>query len=209
MNNAVVGVLSFVSGAAIAAFVTYKIVDKKTEEKYDALFQEELASVKEKFTVPRNPIKAFLEEKGDTKVDAILAEKVASPIAKPSLKETYARTIGNYKNYSNVEYEKEKDEDKGKSIYVVTPEEFASDDDYETEELTLYADGILADADDTILNPDEVVGKGSLDRMGEYEDDTLHVKNEIRKLYYEVLVDERSYEEATGKTPHLDKDEED
>ena len=77
MNNAVVGILSFVSGAAIAAFVTYKIVDKKTEEKYDALFQEELASVKEKFTVPKNPIKAFLEEKGDTKVDVILAEKVS------------------------------------------------------------------------------------------------------------------------------------
>jgi len=208
MKNAIVGILSFLGGAAIAAFVTYKVVDKKAEEKYEALFQEELASVKERFTVPKaNPVKDFVESKSNIPVSDIVSTK--SPLEKPSLKVAYARSIENYRNYSNRDYEKEREEKEDKTAYVVTPEEFGEDDDYETQELTFYADGILADEDDTILNADEVLGKGSLDHMGEYDDDTLHVKNEKRKLYYEVLADERSYEEATGKTPHLDKDGED
>lgn len=208
MNNAVVGILSFLGGAAVAAFVTYKVVDKKAEEKYEALFQEELASVKERFTVPKtNPVKEFLESKANTPVSDIVSPKVSTE--KPSLKVAYARSIEHYTNYSNKDYEKERDEKEDKTAYVITPDEFGEDDDYETQELTFYADGILADEDDTILDADEVLGRGSLDHMGDYEDDTLHVKNEKRKLYYEVLVDERSYEDATGKTPHLDKDEED
>lgn len=208
MKNAIVGILSFLGGAAIAAFVTYKVVDKKAEEKYETLFQEELASVKERFTVPKaNPVKDFVESKSNIPVSDIVSTK--SPLEKPSLKVAYARSIENYRNYSNRDYEKEKEDKEDKTAYVVTPEEFGEDDDYETQELTFYADGILADEDDTILNADEVLGKGSLDHMGEYDDDTLHVKNEKRKLYYEVLADERSYEEATGKTPHLDKDGED
>ena len=216
MNNTVVGIVSFIGGAALAAFVTYKVVDKRAEEKYEALFQEELASVKEKFTVPKaNPVKDFVDSVGSIPADTITSGKISSDKIdkvipeKPSLKVAYARSIEHYTNYSNRDYEPEREEKGDKTVYVVTPEEFAEDDTYETQELTLYADGILADTDDTILDADEVVGKGSLDRMGEYEDDTLHVKNEKRKLYYEILADERSYEDATGKTPHLDKDEED
>ena len=48
-----------------------------------------------------------------------------------------------------------------------------------------------------------------MNHIGDYEDDAVHVKNDDRKVYYEVLVDERSYKDATGKDPHLDKDEED
>ena len=42
--------------------------------------------------------------------------------------------------------------------------------------------------------------------MGEYEDDALHVKNNVRKVYYEVLADERSYIDATGKSVDADYD---
>jgi len=53
-----------------------------------------------------------------------------------------------------------------------------------------------------------VLGKGTLEHMGEYEEDALHVCNPVKKIYYEILADERSYEKATKKKPHLSDDEE-
>ena len=75
--------------------------------------------------------------------------------------------------------------------------------------MTYYADGILADEDDTILNLDEVIGEDAVNHIGDYEDDAVHVRNDARKVYYEVLVDERSYKTVTGKDPNPDKDGED
>jgi hypothetical protein len=203
MNNTVLfSALSFIGGAAISGFVVWKIVDKKCEEKYEALYQEELKSIKEHFTVPKvETTKADPEKKEESQQE--IAMKATN---KPTLAD-YAKNVRKYTNYSNVELDEEKINKK--HAYVINPDEYGEDDEYEQQELTFYADGILADEDDTILDADEVLGKDSINHIGDYEDDAVHVKNEARKVYYEVLVDNRSYEDATGKKPHLDKDEED
>lgn len=79
--------------------------------------------------------------------------------------------------------------------YVIEPEEFGEMDDYEKILLTYYdGDGVLADDNyDRIDDPDVVVG----DAIAEFEDtDVVYVRNDNRKIDYEITLDEREYTEA-------------
>lgn len=193
----------FVLGAISGGTVTYFITKKKFEERA----QKEIDSVKEYFTVPKVELKKddIAKEPIDEKKDVIAEQAVK----RPSLTE-YAKKLkdGGYVNYSDKNVNPEKDEKIESSMKpeVIDPNEYGDDETYDQVSLTLYADGVLADEDDTILNINEVIGEGNLDRMGEYEDDALHVKNNVRKVYYEVLADERSYIDATGKSVDADYD---
>ena len=63
-------------------------------------------------------------------------------------------------------------------------------DDYETIELTYYKNGYVTDDQDILMSNDEVeeaIGWNNITRMGEYEEDALHVRNEKRKTDYEIL----------------------
>jgi hypothetical protein len=78
--------------------------------------------------------------------------------------------------------------------YVITPEEFGERDDYETASLTYFADGILADdTDQMVEDVDDTVGTDSLTHFGEYEDDSVFVRNDDLKCDYEILLDVRKY----------------
>ena len=192
-------VLGAISGGAAAYFFTKK--------KAEAKAQAEIDSVKERFTVPRVELKKEESDKKDIAKEfienklGVIAEQATK---KPSLTE-YARKLkdGGYTNYSNTEDSDNKDKiiDASMRSVVIHPNNYGDDETYDQVSLTLYADGILADEDDTILDANEVLGEGNLDHMGEYEDDALHVQNNIRRVYYEVLAEERSYKEATGKDP--------
>ena len=209
MNKAVDYILAFVGGAAVSGLVTWKIAEKKLEAKYEAMYQEDLKSVKERFTVPRMEKKVESESKEEEKKDAV---KVA--LDKDSITEYYKKIkpyAATYTNYSNVEDEEDKAhfEPRVDRIDVISPDDFDNEDEFEKQEVTLYADGTLADEDYTVLDPDVIVGKDNLKRMGEYEDGAMYVKNFARRVVYQILEDRRYYEDVTGKVPHLIKDEED
>lgn len=211
MNNAILyAALAFVGGAAVGGFVGYKFAEKK----FSDLADEEIKSVKEHFTVPIEVKKKVEKKPGEENPED--ASKKA--LNKPGLVE-YTKRLkeATYVNYSDKEEEKKSgrypwessDKFSKDGPYVVSPNEYGDEDDYDQSDLILYADGILADRDDNIIdNVDEVLGKGTLEHMGEYEEDALHVCNPVKKMYYEILADERSYEKATKKKPHLSDDEE-
>ena len=78
--------------------------------------------------------------------------------------------------------------------YIITPDEFGEFDDYETISLTYYADGVLTDdMDEPIEDVDGLVGVDSLSHFGEYEDDSVFVRNDRMKADYEILSDLRNY----------------
>lgn len=208
----ILGILgALVGGAAIGSFVTYKVVGKKLGDEYEARYQEQVKDLKAHFTVPKVE-KAVQDKKELAKKKA--EKNVPAPAEKPTLVEM-TKKLKAYTNYSNVEPEPAEEKYKGKP-YVISPEEYGEETDYELEELTFYADGILANSFDEILNIDEYIGKESIKHIGDYEKDTLHIKNDGKKFYYEVLVDERSYLDVTDKTAdedynlyrYLDKDDE-
>lgn len=91
--------------------------------------------------------------------------------------------------------EKREEEDDMDKPYVITPEEF-SDSDYNSETLTYWADGVVTDTDDEPLSEDqieELIGKDSLTHFGEYEDDSVFVRNDNLRTDYEILADTRAY----------------
>ena len=84
----------------------------------------------------------------------------------------------------------------GTRPYVIPPEDFGDDPDYKTVSLTYYADKVLTDEDNHVINPgriDDLIGEDSLTHFGEYEEDSVFVRNEKRKTDYEILLDMSNY----------------
>lgn len=91
---------------------------------------------------------------------------------------------------------KEVDDKMENRPYVIPPDEFDMED-YDTCSLTYYSDGILADENNDIVEDvEDTVGEESLTHFGEYEDDSVFVRNDKLKIDYEILLDIRRYEES-------------
>ena len=81
--------------------------------------------------------------------------------------------------------------------YVISPDEFGNEFDYEEVSLTYYADGVLTDDQDNIIEDVEgLVGLDSLNHFGEYEDDSVFVRNDALQTDYEILADLRNYSDV-------------
>ena len=192
--------MAFIFGASIGSVVTWMYVKKK----YEQLAKEEIDSVKEVFS------------KRETN-DAMKEAKFNKQEEKPDLK-MYAAMVheNNYTNYSNTDSKDETKKEvrkqdngneKGYFAYVITPEEFGEFDDYEKVSLSYFDDQILADENlDIVDDVDETVGVDSLTHFGEYEDDSVFVRNDERKCDYEILLDHRDYEDVVRKKPQSTED---
>lgn len=195
MSTTLSKVIIFVIGAGVGSFVTWKVV----ETKYKRIAQEEIDSVIEKFS-PRK------EKEEETEKEVAVEREIPKKEEKPEFA-AYASTLNNlgYTNYASTDSET-KEEPKGKEPYVIPPEEFGykEDEGYETETLYYYKDKILADEhDNRIEDVEGAVGCDSLTHFGEYEDDSVFVRNEQRKIDYEILLCERRYSDVIKNNPHL------
>ena len=101
-------------------------------------------------------------------------------------------------NYNTEQTDREEGPEVKDKPYVIAPEEFGDGEyDYDLVSLTLYADGVLEDPNGDIIEDVEgTVGVDSLDHFGEYEDDSVFVRNDRLKTEYEILKDLRTSAEA-------------
>ncbi len=179
MNNKLVGILSFAVGGAVG----FAAANKLMKDKYEQLVQDEIDSVKA----------AFRKEHP-------LPEKKERP--KPTEKERKA-----YSEYTaKLGYTEEKKPVPVQEPHIISPEEFGDQDEYDEISLTYYADGTVTDDNDRAMSEDEVeetIGKESLTHFGEYEDDSVFVRNDRLKADYEVLMDQRSYADVLREKPYL------
>jgi len=192
--NKTINFMMFVLGVAVGSVVTWRYVEKK----YEQIAQDEIDSVKEVFS------KRETEFTEDTEVQI----KADNAKKKPSVIEyaAWLRKRG-YTNYSDMVDEKpEEVKEEPMSVdkpYVIAPEEFGELDDYETISLIYYTDQILADDNDVIVDDiEDVVGFDSLNSFGEYEDDSVFVRNDRLKCDYEILLDQRKYSDVIKRRPH-------
>ena len=199
MNSKFLNFAMFVFGAAIGSAVTWKYI----KEKYEQIAQEEIDSVKETFSKvePKNKNHGKVEENHAQ----VRAERENN---KSNIVEYAAKLQENgYTNYSNMSNGPEKNNKPSVSVkeednkqmvdggpYVIPPEEFGEFDDYEKISLTFYADKVLTDDDDQLIdNIEEIVGNKALESFGDYEDDSVFVRNNKLKCDYEILLDQRKY----------------
>lgn len=206
MKNSLSKVVIFAVGAAIGSAVTWKFV----KTKYERIAQEEIDSYKEYCGKKFEP-KEFEPREFETVGDAIVAgiadgsSRPQPSAIKPDLREYAARIqeqgYTDYSNNSKSEGNTEEMTDVEKP-YVIEPNEYG-ECGYETVELTYYSDGVLADDMDNVVDDvDDIVGLDSLTQFGEYEDDSVHVRNDRLKCDYEILLDHRKYSDVTNNSPH-------
>lgn len=196
MNNKAVPFLMFVLGAAIGSFVTWRYI----KDIYERIAQEEIDSVKEVFLRREEEMSSENEEP---------KRKIAACYENGASKTEYAAILQRegYTNYSNMS-EKEGTEMAEDKPYVISPEEFGEFDEYEKISLTYYSNNILADENDEVIEDvEETVGFESLTHFGEYEDDSVFVRNDIRRCDYEILLDQRSYSDVVKRMPHRVEEE--
>ena len=78
--------------------------------------------------------------------------------------------------------------------FVIDPSEFGENPEYDTETLTYFADGVLVDdVDDVIEEPDIVVGLENLKIFEEFGATSVYVRNDIYKTDYEIIRDDWNY----------------
>ena len=89
-----------------------------------------------------------------------------------------------------------------KDPYVISSDEFGFFDDYEEITLTYYADDILADDQDRIIEDKEsIIGRDALSRLTNTDDETVYVRNEKLKVDYEICYDYKQFAEVVDEQP--------
>lgn len=216
MNNAF-GVAAFIFGAAVGSVATWYVV----KDKYEKLAQEEIDSVKEVFSKKKT---SEDDEASENEPDESNDKKAEFTKDKPDIFEYTKKRYGD-PAYETVDYtshsvkeddtwdvppedEPEDDDEpegepevetkewKWNPPYVISPEE-AGEGDYDVTELTYYSDQILADElDDIVEDPESWVTFEALGHFGEYEDDSVYVRNERLHCDFAILRDSRRWSDV-------------
>lgn len=196
MNSTLSKIVIFAAGALVGSVATWAIVKKH----YEDIANEEIESVKQRFTIEKDEsIEDEFEDSLKNDNDPITEIPIQKAIEENMTIREYAAKLHEegYTDYTDVEkIEQNKPQ-------VISPDEFGEIEVYEQETLTYYADNVLTDdMDNVIENVDAMVGKESLTTFGQYEDDAVHVRNDEFKCYYEILLDVRKYSEVYSRNSH-------
>lgn len=195
----------FAAGALVGSLFTWSY----TKKYYEKIADDEIESMKEW-------LKRRVEEQ-DKKSEDRFAKPVEtpnSPSAKPDLMEYAAKVkgLGYYTDYSRKTEETEPEEETEEvdildEPYVIKPEIFG-EEGYEEVSLTHYADGVLTDEQDNpIEDVDGMVGADYAEHFGEYEDDSVFVRNDRLCTDFEILADQRNFSDLAKNAPHPMEDE--
>lgn len=179
-------VFAFIAGIAVGSFVTWKYMKKNQTYYYSEDFTES-------------------PEEDNEYEEPVEEEQASFKFQKPDIMEYAAKLKeARYAMESN-----EIIEEKGgvepmdhEKPYVISPDDFGEEDDYECVSLFYHADGVLTDTrNEVIENVDELVGLDSLDHFGEYEDDSVFVRNDDLRKDFEILLDQSNFHDSQSESP--------
>ena len=181
-NNTLNNIIVFAAGAIVGSVVTWKIVKTKCDKEK----QEEIDSVKEVYS------KRFIEKDDVESVEEDLEED--EPFDEEDMVE-YEDLIekSGYVTESNDTIQNEEEVKKEMDRpYVISPDEFGEKDEHEIISLRYYANDVLVDEFGGVMPKDiweEYVGADFAEHFGEYEDDSVFVRNDTFGVDYEILKD--------------------
>lgn len=208
MKSKVLCFVTFALGAAAGAAVSWKIL----RDKYKQLADEEIESYKEACARRKKKQEVSEDKSEETEdveevpVEEEPQEDISVEDAKEKIKE-----LG-YKDYSGSKETKKEVKvpvKSGPRPYVIAPMEFAENDDYDTITISYFADGVVAYQDGKVIPPedvDDLIGEESLEHFGEYEDDTVYVRNDEWRTDFEIVTDVRKYSDVrrTVRPPRME-----
>lgn len=190
MNSTLSKVLIFAAGATIGSAVTWKLLKNKFQQYADNEIEE---------------VKARLQSRAQKDSDQLAIDFEASEEDAESDFTQYTEHANKYTSHSD---KKEKEVESMNKPQVIPPEEIGENEDYDVVTLNYWADGVLTTQWGVPIHDVEgTVGKESLTHFGEYEEDAVHVLNDDRETYYEILRDNRAYADIESSFDESDEDE--
>lgn len=196
--------LAFLAGGVIGGASVWYVV----KERYAELSEQDIASAKNAFHAREKALMdkiAALEEQLSGEDDQETPQTVLAANKNQEKGEIteYAQKVQaakNYTKYSQTVVPKP-EPPAVEAPYIISPDEFGELDGYAQISLTYFDDGILADEKGVIVDePEEIVGD-ALEHFGEYEEDSVFVRSDLRRCDYEILKDLRSYAEFRTTLP--------
>lgn len=180
---------------------------------YEQVAQEEIDSVKAAFAERKPDALKNVKKDIEENVNDSNKQKADMAKLKPDLV-NYAAKLQEqgYTNYSGIgeqseNKKNEEDETVVDEPYVIAPEEFG-EESYTTISLTYYSDGILADdEDERVENIEDTVGSDFAEHFGDYEEDSVHIRNDRRRCDYEICKDNRTFAAVAGIDPNDDTED--
>ncbi len=190
----------FLAGATVGAATAWICLRKR----YEQIAQEEIDSVKaafaEKKPVFTNTTRDEEQEKNQHKADIAKLKPDLVDYAAKLQEEGYV----NYTEHSKKNTEEKKEEPMIDTPYVISPDEFGTSDNYTQISLVYYdGDEVLADEEDAVVEDIAgTVGEDFAEHFGEYEDDSVFIRNDRLRCDYEICKDYRSYADVTGDSAY-------
>ena len=178
------GLLIFAAGLAVGAVAGALVVKNKVLADAKA----EIEEVRDYYRSQRGEVQREEVEEVKEVVEETI-DRVQDMIKEHDNKKehvNYNKLVQNYNPSKNVvEYD---------DPFIIDPSEFGENDDYDTMTLTYFADGVLIDdVDDVVEEPDIVVGLENLKVFEEYGASSVYVRNDIYKTDYEIIRDDWNY----------------
>lgn len=178
--------LFFIAGGGVGSLVTAYCLKKY----YEKRAEEEIRSVKE--SLARYEAKRSAQQENDTPSKEFEEPEFDMGDVNTVDAMEYAKILARERYTSS---EDDMDEHKEKP-YVIAPKDFGENEEYTKISLLYTADGVVVDEDYQALeHPNSCIGLDSLEHFGEYEEDSVHVRNDRLKCDYEILIDPRTYDE--------------
>ena len=208
--------LAFILGAAVGSVATFFAVKKKFKDDSEAFISEEIELMRQHFEEKlseyepksekavngaKNGLKTAKSEGSDKKFDSPEEER-----------QYYDGLIDklNYNAISRKKNDDENEETKKPVPVVVTSDEFM-DDEFKSKECKAYniryfkffegdahhESVVIDDSTDEIVEDGlDIIGRDNLDSFGSEDPNVTYIRNDLEKLYIEVMYDERNYEET-------------
>lgn len=191
------GLLIFAAGALAGAFAGARIAKKHYEE----LAQEEIEEVR-----------AYYKNKEEKEEPKEVEEKVEEKSIEVEEKKEYDNII-KHGNYMTMEEDEENEDDElydsDDEPYIIDPSEFGNYGHYATQTCTYFADGVLVDdVDEVIEDPDSLVGTYHIDIFRDFDATSVYVRNDWMKMDFEIIRDDWFWSDFDDKgyAPALPED---
>lgn len=184
-------VICTVGGAFAGGYFLGKIIEKKKAD-------EEIDSVIKSFEDQYNSLlhaNNELVERFNERPAVVQPDDLKSKVTeKPNLFD-YAKQTEAYRNSDEPVQPSENEP----TISVIPPVEFGVYEEYERISLTFTSDGYILDEDDSVMEDvSDIIGMDEEDvasHFGEYEDDSVFIRNNEREAYYEILRSDKALED--------------
>lgn len=174
------GLFIFAAGAVVGAVASAYLVKDKI-----------MADAREEI----NEVREYYKSKKETKKEEVeVEEKIEEEVPEVEEKEQYEQITRNYTNYSKPVEPKEIKATVD-DPYTIDPEKFGELEDYDTATYTYFADGVLVDDVDEVIEGDEnvnaIVGLDNLKIFEEFAGcSAIYVRNDVWKMDFEILKDD-------------------